>query len=309
MRVAKGSHSFIAWLEAHQRALRGAAYRRVVSPVQSLLLILGLGILLAIPGYLWILLESGRVLSVTFDFQPRVSLYFDDVSENELAGIADSLRTDPEIASLNVRYADAILEAYRRSLPEPELLDWLDGNPMPSLIEVLPRAMDVDSVKALESALRLRYPEAMLIGDIEWLLQMNALYRTIMVIFISLTTLLAGALTTMLAMAVMTDLVARRDEIAVSRIMGATDRFLRRSSLYDGAIAGMLGGGMGFLFLQVGVSIIREPMDRLAEAFVRTLTIPTPGMDILLVILLAGGMLGWIGARIGSELILRSERA
>lgn len=297
----------VAWLDEHQRACLRSVRRRLRNPLATLLLVMGVALLLAIPGYLWVMLDSGRALSAELDHEPRISLYFDVIDPDSLRRIANALSGDPAIARVRFQHADAVLAAYREQLPNPGWLDWLDINPLPSVLEIVPRDLAPDAVKTLETELSDRFPEAVLVTDVDWLLRIRALHRAGVQVFLVLSGLLVAALITVLALTTASDLVSRREEIVVARIMGATDRFLRRPSLYDGFLAGMSSGLVGFGLLMAGVAVIREPIDAMAETFGWGFVLMPPGVEVLAMLLLIGGAAGWLGARIGSDRVLRVE--
>lgn len=297
----------IVWLDEHRRACMRSVRRRIQTPLATLLLVAGVSLLLALPGYLWVLLDSGRALSGELDHEPRISLYFDAIEPETLRRVAADLREEPAILRVRFQHADAVFTDYLNGLPDPRWLDWLDGNPLPSVLEIVPRELAPEWVKDLESQLGERFPEAVLVGDLEWLLGLQALHRAGLHIFWVLSALLVAALITMLAVTTVSDLVARREEINVARIMGATDRFLRRPSLYDGFFAGAFSALGGYLLLLVGVTLIREPVNAMAETFGWRFVLASPGEDILLILLFIGAGAGWFGARIGSAMVLRAH--
>jgi cell division transport system permease protein len=308
MRTDPGaSGGLVAWLDEHQRAFMRSLRRRLRAPLATLLLVTGVGLLLAIPGYLWVVLDSGRALSAELDHEPRISLYFEVIDPESLRRIATVLSDDPAIARARFQHADSVLAAYRDQLPDPGWLDWLDVNPLPSVLEIVPQDLAPEAVQILESMLKSRFPEAVMVTDVDWLLRLRALHRAGLQVFLVLSALLIAALITVLAITTVSDLVSRRQEISVARIMGATDRFLRRPSLYDGFLAGISSGFVGFWLLLAGVAVIREPIDAMAETFGWGFVLMPPGAEVLAVLLLIGGVAGWLGARIGSDMVLRVQ--
>ncbi|MBV5324282.1 MAG: hypothetical protein J0626_02880, partial [Rhodospirillaceae bacterium] len=64
----------------------------------------------------------------------------------------------------------------------------------------------------------------------------------------------------------------------VSRLIGATDRYIRRPFLYLGALQGLLGGLAAIGVLAIAGAILRAPVERLAALYGSTfhLLAPTP---------------------------------
>ncbi|WP_018867761.1 MULTISPECIES: ABC transporter permease [unclassified Thioalkalivibrio] len=294
-----------AWLEAHRDAARRSLQRRLQAPVLSLISIAVLGFILALPAYLWVLLDNARALSAHVDHEPRIALYLDAVEPDTVAALERHLETDARIERWTWIDADEALARYREGLSDPGLLDWLDDNPLPDVVDVLPATAEPETVAALRQALADTAPGATVVSDDEWVRQLNSLHQLGLRILAVVGALLGLGALLILALATASELRERREEIAISRISGATHRFLRRPSLYGGLITGLGGGVFAGLLLLVGIGLSRAPLEQAAAAFDLPFQLALPGGSHLLTLLLAGLLLGWLGARLGSGHALR----
>ncbi|WP_018993417.1 ABC transporter permease [Thioalkalivibrio sp. ALgr1] len=294
-----------AWLDSHRDAARRSLGRRLQAPVLSLITIAVLGFILALPAYLWVLLDNARALSAHVDHDPRIALYLDHVDEETAGRLEDALDDDERVARWERIDADTALGAYRDSLPDPELLDWLEDNPLPDVIDVVPASTQPDTVAALRDDLRALAPEAGVVADDEWVRQLNSLHELGLRILSVVAALLGLGAVLILALATASELRERQEEIAISRISGATHRFLRRPSLYGGVLTGFGGGVFSVILLLVGVALSREPLTEAAAAFDLEFTLRLPHAGDLLGLIVAGLILGWLGARLGSGHALR----
>lgn len=294
-----------AWLHNHADAAQRSLARRLRAPGQSLILIAVLGFILALPAYLWLLLDNARALSAGVGHEPRIALYLDETDAEALKEATSRIAVLPGVAEITPVTADEALAEYRASLPEPSLLDWLDDNPLPAIIEVVPLVKTPEAVLALEGRLRALIPEATVISDHEWVRQLQALHTAGLRILLVVSGLLALGITLILAIAAASELRERREEIAISRITGATDRFLRRPSLYSGLLLGLGGGLFSLLLLWAGVILTRTPVESAASAFGLPMAFGNPEAGIGLILVATGLILGWLGARLGSAAALR----
>ncbi|WP_018879341.1 MULTISPECIES: ABC transporter permease [unclassified Thioalkalivibrio] len=294
-----------AWLEAHRDAARRSLQRRLQAPVLSLISIAVLGFILALPAYLWVLLDNARALSAHVNHEPRIALYLDAVEPDTVAALERHLETDARIERWTWIDADEALARYREGLSDPGLLDWLDDNPLPDVVDVLPATAEPETVAALRQALADTAPGATVVSDDEWVRQLNSLHQLGLRILAVVGALLGLGALLILALATASELRERREEIAISRISGATHRFLRRPSLYGGLITGLGGGIFAGLLLLVGIGLSRAPLEQAAAAFDLPFQLALPGGSHLLTLLLAGLLLGWLGARLGSGHALR----
>jgi cell division transport system permease protein len=175
----------------------------------------------------------------------EVVAYLRDGTPVEQARAAEAeLRTLPEV--LDVRYVsqtEALATAIRE-LPEfRDLYATLDVNPLPASLEIRARPgyRTPDAVERLAQR-TLAYPfvEEATFGR-EWVERIFSLRR----IAAGATLMIGGAFAAVagiiIATAVRIAVFARRDEIEVMRLVGATDGFIRRPFLLEGLVAGLLG--------------------------------------------------------------------
>ena len=306
MRVGRGLRDAIpAWLEAHRDAARRSLQRRLQAPWLSLTSIAVLGFILALPAYLWVLLDNARALSAHVDHEPRIALYLDAVEPAEAAALERHLETDARVARWTWIDADEALADYRASLSDPGLLDWLEENPLPDVVDVVPATADPATLRELRAALGNTAPGANIVSDDAWVRQLNSLHQLGIRILAVVGGLLGLGGLLILALATASELRERREEIAISRISGATHSFLRRPSLYGGLFTGLGSGLFAGILLLLGTALSRGPLERAARAFELDFVLALPGADELLALLLAGVALGWLGARLGSGYALR----
>ncbi|PYG01511.1 cell division transport system permease protein [Thioalkalivibrio sp. ALE21] len=294
-----------AWREAHADAARRSLARRLQAPVMSLISIAVLGFILALPAFLWVLLDNARALSAHVDHEPRIAVYLEAGESDALQEHARELERLADVGRVTAVPAERALEDYRADLADPALLDWMDGNPLPDTLDVVPERSDPETVTRLETALAERFPDATLVSDDEWVRQLNALYQLGTRVLTIVAGLLGLGALLVLALASASELRERREEITIARISGATHRFLRRPSLYGGVYGGLGGGLFAVLLLYLGTWLAREPLETAAGAFDIDYALRLPGPEVALGVVMAAVILGWAGARLGSGHALR----
>ena len=94
---------------------------------------------------------------------------------------------------------------------------------------------------------------------------------------------------------------ARLEELRVLKLVGATERQLRRPFLYFGALYGIGGGLVAAMLLSVGLLTIEAPLERLLGSYQRSLEIHGFGGTFLLALLSIGGILGVAGALLAAR--------
>jgi cell division transport system permease protein len=176
----------------------------------------------------------------------EIVIYLDDHADTDLV---DAFRREiaelPGVRAVRHVSREQALEIARRELPEFDLLfTSLDENPLPASFEVelLDGFRDPAAVAQLADAIRphpavedVRYGEA-------WVERLALLQR----IGALATAILGGAFSVIAALiigtAIRIAIFARREEIHIMRLVGATDGFIQRPFLLEGMITGALGG-------------------------------------------------------------------
>jgi cell division transport system permease protein len=147
-----------------------------------------------------------------------------------------------------VRYIsrEAALLKARRELPEfEELLGDLESNPLPASLEVLlqPNQSGPEVVERVASRIR-EYP---FVDDVrygsEWLDKVFLLRRVAGTATLVLGAAFAIVAALIIGTAIRMAIYARRDEIQIMRLVGATEGFVRGPFLLEGLLTG-IGGGL-----------------------------------------------------------------
>ena len=108
--------------------------------------------------------------------------------------------------------------------------------------------------------------------------------------------LLAVAVLLIVGNTIRLDILNRREEIEVTKLIGATDAFIRRPFLYGGIWYGLFGGILALLLVALAVGLLSSPAQRLALTYGSSFDLR--GLDAAAAATLVGGacLLGWLGS-------------
>jgi cell division transport system permease protein len=162
-----------------------------------------------------------------------------------------------------VRYIsrEAALLKARRELPEfEEQFGSIESNPLPASIEVMLRPNQSGPEVVERVATRIReYP---FVDDVrygsEWLDKVFLLRKVAGTAMLVLGVSFAIVASLIIATAIRMAIYARRDEIQIMRLVGATEGFVRGPFILEGLLTGTLGG----VFAVVGTYAVYETMSR-----------------------------------------------
>jgi len=151
----------------------------------------------------------------------------------------------PEVASATYVSEDRALARARAELVEfRDVLQELERNPLPGSIEVKLKAGFRDAEHVNEVADRLRgfgFVDDVRFGR-DWVEKLDRLQQIAAAVGLVVGAAFAAVAVIIIGTTIRMAVLQRSREIAIMRLVGATDGFIRRPFLLQGAIKGMLGG-------------------------------------------------------------------
>jgi cell division transport system permease protein len=286
------------WLARHAQVGVGSLGCLARRPLGSLLTIAVLGIALALPAGLLVLLGNLQQVVGNWEGPASLSLFLKmDVDDEQARELAERIQAEPGVTGIQLVTRGEALGEFRQYSGFGAALDVLESNPLPALILVKP---DVDSESSAAQALAERLaklPEVDLVQlDRQWVKRLHGITE----IARRGTWLVAGLLVLgvllIIGNTVRLEIQGRRDEIVISKLVGATDSFVRRPFLYQGLWLGLLGGVTAWILVAFAVVTLDPSINRLASLYHSGFRLLGPGPTESLLLLAAGSLTGLTGA-------------
>jgi len=287
------------YLLRHAEVLVSSLGRLWRNPVASLMTVAVIGIALALPAGLHLLLENARMLSGGWDGSTQVSLFLRrEVPPAESQRMTASLAARAEIAEATLIPRDEGLAEFRVLSGFGSTLDALDDNPLPDVIVVRPAASHADpaAVEALLTELAVLPGVEHARLDMQWVKRLYALMEIVRRGVEVVAMLLGAAVLLVVGNTIRLDIQNRRREIEVAKLIGATDAFIRRPFLYIGAWYGLLGGFAAWLLVSAALWATGGPVERLALLYQSSFRLVAADAGTVAVLLAGGALLGLLGA-------------
>lgn len=287
----------INYLLRHAQVLVGSVGQMARAPLATALTLAVLGITLALPTGLYVVLANLERVSAGWDRGAQISLFLKrDQGESATLRLAQQLRARRDVATVDYISRDAALEEFRRLSGFGAALNALDSNPLPAVLVVRPaNAAEAEPLRA-ELA---RLPGVDLAElDVAWLKRLAAILEIAERAVWMLAVLLAAAVLLIVGNTVRLAVLNRRNEIEVIELVGGTPGFIRRPFLYTGLIEGLLGGLLAWLLVETGLLFLSGPVRELAGLYGSSFAITGLSPEAGLSLVAGGGFLGWLGARL-----------
>jgi cell division transport system permease protein len=186
-----------------------------------------------------------------------------------------------------------------------DIVAGLTQNPLPDAFIVEPGDSRPETLERLAETFRNWPAVAHVQIDSAWSHRLDAFLRIGRLAVTPLAGVGAGALVAVTFNTIRLQVLAQAAEIEVSRLIGATDAFIRRPFLYFGALQGALGGLFALLVIDViGRALLPSVGELLAlygAAFVPSGLSPAQELAVIG----TGAALGWLGAQISVAIHLR----
>jgi cell division transport system permease protein len=293
----------------HTQALLGSVGRLARNPFATALTLLVIGLALALPLALNLFVTNAQTATGGFADAVDMSVYFKtDVPLAKAQQLAADARQRSEVAQVSLIPADKALEEFRAYSGFGAALEALKENPLPHVLHVRPKP-ESSSPGELESLRRYfaAWPEVDIVQiDSEWVMRFNSILDVLRRLLVITAALLAAGVLAVIGNTIRLEILNRRAEIEVTKLVGGSNGFVRRPFLYTGVLYGLGGAVLGWLIVEAAVAILGRPVATLAQLYGSRYLLQGPTSDEILIVLGAGVVLGWLGAWISAARHLRS---
>jgi len=284
------------WLYLHVRAIAQALSRLVGQPVGTLLSALVVGIALSLPGGGYLLLDNVASLARGVSGTPEISVFLDTQAQKAEADALEArLKALPELASYRFVARDEALKQLAAS-GLGDVLGGLGKNPLPDAFVLTPRSEDPELFERMAADIGNWPRVAHVQVDSAWVKRLHALLELGRSAVLMLAGLLGFALVIVTFNTIRLQILTQRQEIEVSRLLGATDPFIRRPFYWFGGLQGALGGLVALGTVWLGVQALGQPVARLAETYGAVFLLSGPDWRASVAIVAFAAFLGWLGA-------------
>jgi cell division transport system permease protein len=287
-----------SWAMRHSGTAVAALKRLAQQPVASLMTVLVIGVTLALPAAMHLLVKNAQSVSASWDNALDFSVYLNkDVSLQQAGNLADiiSQRADVELVTLIA--ADEALADFREQSGFGDALEHLETNPLPHTLVVRPGDANTEVSMGLLNEELSNLPETDFVQvDTEWVQRFHAILEILQRAVSIGAGLLGAAILVIIGNTIRLDIQNRSEEIEVTKLIGASNAFVRRPFLYSGLWYGLGGGLLALALVSYGLYALQEPVNRLSGLYNSRFSILTLSLNESLFIIATGILLGLTGS-------------
>ncbi len=283
---------------AHHRLVASSSLRSLLAtPVASLMTWLVIGIALALPTILYVILQNVSTLGGQWGGKPRVSLF---LVQGAAIEVAQQLRRDigrqAGVEGTAFISAMAALAEFQERSGFGDVLQTLEQNPLPHLIEVTLGNTDPPTRSRLVAAWHAMPLIERVSVDMQWLERLFALLTFGKRLVSALGLVLGAGVVLVMGNTIRLAILNRREEIEIVKLFGGTNAFVRRPFLYSGFWYGLGGALAALLLVQGSVRFLSAPVELLAQSYRNEFVLQGLEFNEMLLLCGAGILLGVLGA-------------
>jgi len=258
------------YIARHLQVMLATLGQLVRDPMSNLMTIAVMGIALALPAGLHVMLQNVQNVTAQWDGAAQISLFLkQSVTDRQADQLARLIEQRQDVKSVTRITRTEALEEFRQHSGFGDALEALEGNPFPPVIVVFPteESDNLLTVQTMLASFRDKAEVELAQLDMQWLKRLYAIMDFgrrgiwVLAILLSISVLLVVGNTIRLA------IQNRREEIEVIKLIGGTDAFIRRPFLYTGFWYGLTGGLLSWLLVTLSIWLLSAPVNELATLY------------------------------------------
>ena len=296
----------MAWLRLHAMAFAATLARLARTPFASLLNVLVIGVALALPAGAYTLLLNLTDAARGVSSDPEISIFLAlDVKKDDVTEIERRIKSEPGVARATFKSRETAFAELKTSPALGDVLTALNQNPLPDAFILLLKSSDAEALDRFAAGAR-AWPKVEHVQvDSLWVRRVAAALKVGRLSVLVLAALLCVALLAVTFNTIRLQILTQRDEIEVSKLLGATNGTIRRPFYYYGALLGLLGGASAALMVWGAISVMNAGVSDLAQTYASNFSLHMLDAGDLATILGFSAALGWLGAWLSATQHLR----
>ena len=287
-----------AYLLHHLQSLIFSLGKLYRAPGATLMTITVIAITLTLPGGFYLFMKNLNHLSGDIRSTTQITLYLNlNLSRDQAIALDNSLQNDTSIAFTQFIDREQALQQFRQTSGFGDSLKRLGSNPLPHSIVVQPaKTKDALTIKTLLARLQSLDEVEQAKLDTEWLERLYTLIDIAQRIVIIVSLLFSFAVLLVIGNTIRLDIQNRYQEIIVTKLIGATDAFIRRPFLYGGVWYGLLGGLLSWIIVELSAIALAGPLNHMNLLYQADFRVITFTLLDFIVLIMSSTLLGLAGS-------------
>ena len=295
------SHPFNpgVWLSRHAQVLFSSLGRLWLRPLGSLMTLLVLGVAIALPLGLHLLVNNLQQLSSQWNSGASISVFLiENIDPQKIQPLIEQLQAQPDVRQVQHITPQQAMQEFRQHSGMASAMDMLDGNPLPHVLQIFPQdsRLSADKLQQYLNRLEKRPEIDLAMADLQWVERFQGITRIIQRVALVMAVLLSLAVLLIIGNTIRLEIQGRKDEIEIIKLVGGSDAFVRRPFLYEGFWYGLLGSLIAVALIFIAALALQTPIAHLAGLYQSDFRLSGLTLSTLLYVLGISIFLGIFGA-------------
>ena len=290
----------INWLNQHAQAIKLVLTRMLYNKLSTFMISLVIAVAMCVPGVFYMGVDHLSKLSNHMQDETEISLFLNlDASPNVASEIDTVLAKNTAIKQYHLVTKDQAwkdLKAKAESNKIDNEVSQLSKNPLPDAFFIQAKSADPAALEALKNELQEIPGVDQAVLNAEWAKRLSSILALGTKIILFIAALLALALLVIIGNTVRMQILTQKEEIIVSKLIGATTSFIRTPFLYAGMIYGMFGGLLAIVILTLIVQLYNQSVTQLSNLYSSDFSLPWFNIPLYIAIIITSILIGWLGS-------------
>ena len=288
-----------SYLSNHLRVSLASLGRLYAQPIATLMTAAVIAIALALPAGLYIALNNVAQLSSDWDGSTQISLFLHThVNKHDAQELMQRLEKHKNIKKIEFIDKEKGLEQFKEISGFGDALKYLDSNPLPIVLVVYPGFNNNQPDRTTHLVKELGNNKLVELAqlDVQWVKRLYTFLEIANRSILVISAMLAIAVLLIIGNTIRLDIQNRREEIEVSKLIGASNAFIRRPFLYTGIWYGAIGASLAWIITQISLLLMEKPIHKLAVLYHSDFQLSGLGARNTLLLILFSCTLGLVGS-------------
>ena len=287
----------LGWLRHHLHSCGDALKRLALTPLTTLLSVLVIGSAVTLPVSGYVAIENLRSLGTRFAGDPQLSVFMaTDATRVDVARVEAMIRAVPIVERVEFVSKDTAFALLKKNNALSDVMATLKSNPLPDALVIHLGRYSAQEAESLSTEIKRDAKVSQVQLDAIWMRRLAGFLNIGRLVLTGLAIVLGIGLVAVTFNTVRLQILTRAQEIEISRLVGATDRFIRRPLFYYAAITGLLGSLLALGAVIGGLAILNHHLGPLAALYSTEFQLAPPRWPAIAMTLGVGILLSLAGA-------------
>ena len=250
-------------LSMHKHAATRALKTFLRQPLGSLLILVMLGIALTLPLALYLVVQSNQQMLGQLTSTPQITVFMAlSAEQKDVDALQAELNKRHELSKIEYVSKQKALADMQQSMGEQDLVSMLDENPLPDAFVLTPKAeLNPNQLQVLQADLGGLPMVDLAQMDAQWMQTLHRINHVVhqLVWFLAITLCLAFVLVA--HNTIRLQILSQKEEIEITKLLGAPSSFIRRPFLYQawwqGCLALLISLGLCWYLIRLSTPMLQ----------------------------------------------------